>query len=86
MKRRRAILARRVFVEEATALAACDMWKRDGLTLGVRPKWVKVCRRAVSCDGVRHVIWFVIAYGAFLPLDNSGPGGEQCRQSSGDIS
>lgn len=66
--KKRQILARRVFVEAGPAFMARDLWQRDGLTLGVRPKRVKAYRRVVSCDGIRHEVWFVVAYGALLDV------------------
>lgn len=82
--KRRAVLARRVFVEESPADIARDLWKRDGLAFGVRPRVVKKYRRLVSCDGIKHALWFVIAYGAVLPIDKSEHDGTQCRHNSGE--
>lgn len=64
--KRRAILARKMFSEASPAHIARDLWKRDGLALGVRPSVVKVYERTVSCDAQRHTFWIVIAYGAPL--------------------
>lgn len=66
----RPILARRVFMVKGSAHMARDTWKRDGLTLGVKPRSVRVYERVVRCDGIRHPLWMVVAYGA--PLKEGG--------------
>ena len=70
MRGARPILARRVFMVESSAHMARDTWKRDGLALGAKPRSVRVYERAVRCDGIRHLLWMVVAYGA--PLKEGG--------------
>lgn len=65
--KRRAILARRLLLDEMAAGALRDSWKRDGMALGIKPRVVKVYPRTVRCDGELIALFVVVAYG--LPID-----------------
>lgn len=58
-KRKLQLVSIGVFIDRQAALAAQAQWQRDLL----RPRFVRVYKRSVSMDGLKLVVWGIVARG-----------------------